>query len=60
MNKFLCIDDDDTSIIGNSIEEAFKKYKANVSDYVDIEDLTFHELKNPVKARLVLTINEVS
>jgi hypothetical protein len=57
MTKFLCIYDDECCTVGNSIEEAFNTYKSDINDTIDISDLTFYELKNPITARLVLTID---
>jgi len=59
MKKFICIDDDDCMTCGSSVEDAFDNYKSDISDYVDIEELTFYELKNPIKASLKLVLNGV-
>jgi hypothetical protein len=57
MTKFLCIDDNEDCVVGSSIEAAFALYKSDIDDFIDISDLTFYELKNPIKARLSLVID---
>jgi hypothetical protein len=57
MQLFLCIDEGNMCVIGSTIESAFETYKDEVDSYIDISDLTFYELKNPIKARLTLVID---
>jgi len=56
MSQFLCIDEENDSAIGNTIEEAYENYRDEIN-CVSIDNLTFYELNNPIKARFSLIID---